>query len=140
MTCPPVSERVRVSQGHRDKAHFAMQVAAHQVFEAQGPQPYSLVVLGSFAGSLASSYNPAGSGVTTDDCSLLVPQITGGPQGVTGNQCVLLTVLRMRPKYSMESAYNGACLLDDPEVFLTQICSRSSHLCTASLRLCTSSD
>ncbi len=63
-----------------------VQVTGHQVFAAQGPQLYSLVVLGSFTGSLASAYNPAGSNVTSSDCSLLVPQITAGPTGVTGNQ------------------------------------------------------
>lgn len=43
------------------------------------PQPFSLVVQGSFTGELESEYNPGWSRATTTSCSLPVAQITSAP-------------------------------------------------------------
>ena len=63
-----------------------LQVNAYQVFAAQGPQPYALVVLGKFTGTLASESNPVNGGnSTTGSCQIVLAQITAGPTGLTND-------------------------------------------------------
>ncbi len=52
------------------------------------PQPYALVVLGSFEGVLVSDFNPAAKGVSARECSVGAVTITSGPQGLTNSRCV----------------------------------------------------
>ena len=50
------------------------------------PQPFSLVVQGSFTGELESEYNPGWSKATTTSCSLPVAQITTAPPVLSNNR------------------------------------------------------
>lgn len=52
------------------------------------PQPYALVVLGSFDGLLVSDYNPAAKGAQPRECSVGAVTITAGPQGLSNSECV----------------------------------------------------
>lgn len=50
------------------------------------PQPFSLVVQGSFTGGLESEYNPGWSRATTTSCSLPVAHITTAPPVLSNNR------------------------------------------------------
>ncbi len=70
----------------------------------QGPQPYALVVLGRFNGTLQSSSNPAAAaaGAASEPCRIVVAVITDGPSGLTNHTCAARpTVIR--------SALNDLC-------------------------------
>ncbi|KAK9815878.1 hypothetical protein WJX72_011193 [[Myrmecia] bisecta] len=75
-------EQVAIS--YLPAGQVAIEVSAHQVFAAEGPQPYALVVLGQFEGTLASPSNPVGGGTNTSGtCQIVVANITSGPLGLT---------------------------------------------------------
>lgn len=64
-----------------------LQVDAYKVYFGQGAQPYSLVVLGSFQGTLASPSNPVNGGkLTSGECQVALAQITSGPSGLTNSK------------------------------------------------------
>jgi hypothetical protein len=65
-------------------------VKAYQVFSTHGPQPYALVVLGKFSGTLVSACNPArqgGASAQSATCRIVEVTITNGPQGLTNSTC-----------------------------------------------------
>ncbi len=70
---------------------------AERVLATQGPQPYALVALGRFNGTLQSRFNPAAAaaGAAPAPCRIVVAVITAGPSGLT-NQ----TRAARRPRWS----------------------------------------
>ncbi len=71
------------------KQRSLWQVRAERVLATQGPQPYALVVLGRFNGTLLSSFNPAAAaaGAASEPCRIVVAVITDGPSGLTNHTC-----------------------------------------------------
>ncbi|KAK9839424.1 hypothetical protein WJX81_001331 [Elliptochloris bilobata] len=73
----------------------AIEVWAERVLATQGPQPYALVVIGRFNGTLQSAFNPAAvaSRAAFEPCRIVVAVITDGPSGLT-NQTALSFAFR----------------------------------------------
>ena len=69
----------------------AIEVRASSV--PRGPQPFSLAVLGSFSGVLASKHNPAAADVdATGRCDVVVASVRSGPTGVVATRSVSFDV------------------------------------------------
>lgn len=68
---------------------LSWQVRAERVLATQGPQPYALVVLGRFNGTLQSSANPAAANASAASapCRIVVVEVTDGPSGLTNQTC-----------------------------------------------------
>lgn len=91
------------------KGDIAIEVRGYNLYGKASPQPYALVVLGSFDGTLVSDANPAAGDAEPDSCNVGLVTITDGPQGLTNEEPVVFEF-----KAASEGGGSAQCRLSDP--------------------------